>query len=320
MKTKRSDFIMKRKNLTVEQATKKFLKTTKSTVRESTFANYTFTCERHIIPYFKDKEITKLKGEHINEFMQSKLKNGGLDGKPLSPKTVNDMVSILQKIIKEYSNTNITVKKISCPKQEVNIFTKTECKKLNSYVSIGTDSKKLGVVIIMLTGIRIGEMCALKWEDINLDNGIISITKTLQRIKITGNTKKRKTKIIITDPKTPTSIRQIPIPSNLLNRLREWEFPTNGDTYVLTNTRKYIEPRIFQKYFKKCLQTCEVKDNNVHSLRHTFATTAVSNGVDNKTLSIFLGHSDVSFTMNQYVHPDMEHKRVQIEKIALNFE
>jgi len=311
---------MKRKNLTVEQATKKFLKSTKDKVRESTFANYTFTCERHIIPYFKDKEITKLKNEHINEFMQSKLKNGGLEGKPLSPKTVNDMLSILLKIIKEHSNTNITVKKMSCPKQEVNIFTNAECKKLNSYVSIGTDSKKLGVIIVMLTGIRIGELCALKWQDIDLDNGIISINKTLQRVRVTGNTKKRKTKIIIKEPKTLTSIRKIPIPSNLLKRLREWEFPTTGDTYVLTNTRKYIEPRTYQRYFKKCLQACEVKDNNVHSLRHKFATTAVSNEVDNKTISLFLGHSDVSFTMNQYVHPDMEHKRIQIEKIALNFE
>ena len=311
---------MKRKNLTVEQATKKFLKSTKDKVKESTFANYTFTCERHIIPYFGDKEITKLKDEHINKFIQSKLKNGGLNGNSLSPKTVNDMVSLLLKIIKGHSKTNITIKKTSYNKKEVNILTKAEYKKLISYVSIGTDSKKLGVIIVMLTGIRIGELCALKWEDIDLDNGIISINKTIQRIKATDDKGKRKTKIIITEPKSPTSIREIPISSILLKKLREWEFPTTGDTYLLTNTRKYVEPRVYQRNFKKYLKACDIKDNNFHSLRHTFATRGISNEVDNKTLSLFLGHSDVSFTMNQYVHPDMEHKREQIEKITLDFE
>ena len=312
-------YIMTRKILTIEQATKEFLVKTKGKVKESTFAHYSFTCERHILPYFGAIEITELSNKHINDFIQSKLKNGGLNSKPLSAKTVNDMIGLLLQIIKKHSISDMDIEKPSYTQKEVDIFTETEYNKLKSYLSIGTDSRKLGIIIVMLTGIRIGELCALKWENIDLENGIISINKTIQRIKVTGNTKKQKTKIIIDTPKSPTSIRKIPMPLILLNKLKAWEIPTNDDTYLLTNTKQYVEPRVYQRIFKDYLKACEVKDNKFHVLRHTFATTAISKGVDIKTLSVLLGHSDVSFTMKRYVHPNIEHKRIQIEKLAHDF-
>ena len=305
---------MTRKNLTVEQATKQFLKKTKAKVKESTYARYSLICERHIIPYFGDMEIRQLNEKHINSFIQSKLKNGGLNGKPLSPKTINDIVRLLLQII-EKPKQSMKIEMPSCTEKEVTVFTESEYNRLKSYVSIDTDSKKLGVIVVMLTGLRIGELCALKWENIDLENGIIYINKTMQRIKVTDPKENRKTKIIIDVPKSSKSIREIPIHSKLLEKLNEWEFAPTGDTYLLTNTRKYVEPRVYQNNFKSYLKACEIRDNNFHSLRHTFATRAISKAMDIKTLSSLLGHSDVSFTMKRYVHPNIEHKRTQIEKL-----
>jgi len=307
----------KRNIKTIEQATKDFLAQSKPKLKESTFARYSFICERHIIPYFKDIELYSLNDEAVKNFIQDKLYNGGLTGKPISAKTVNDMTCLLLQIIKNYCKLTLDVEKPNYRQNEINIFTEAEYNKLKAYLSIGVDSKKLGIVVAMLTGIRIGELCALKWDKIDLESGVIFIDKTMQRIKVTAGIGKAKTKIIIDTPKSSTSIRKIPIPSILLSKLES--FRASQNAYLLTNTTDYIEPRIYQRHFKSYLQACTIKDNNFHTLRHTFATLAISIGMDIKTLSLLLGHTDVSFTMKRYVHPSMEHKRSQIEKLAIRF-
>lgn len=299
--------------ITVKDATKDFL--SNPNLKESTFSQYSFICEKHILPYFKDMDIKQLNNRAINGFIQEKIKNGGLLGKPLSPKTISDMTCLLIQIVKAHHHFEINVKKPRYRQEEIAIFSKSEYNRLKAYLSLDTDSRKLGIIIAMLTGIRIGELSALKWENIDLDRGIIYITKTMQRIKSIGT--KKKTKIIIDTPKSIASIRSIPIPNVLLRTLEEFEAPSN--TYVLTNTNKYIEPRVYQRYFKKCLSACNITDYKFHTLRHTFATNGIASGMDVKTLSILLGHSDVSFTMKRYVHPNIEHRRIQIEKLAVGF-
>jgi len=303
---------MARTGLTIEEATKDFLSKTKW--KQSTLARYSIMCKSYIVPYFKEIELTN---ENINNFIEDKLKNGGLRGKPLSPKTVNDMASLLLQIARSYWGFNLDIEKPSCKQNEINIFTETEYNKLKAYLSIGTDNKKLGIIIVMLTGIRIGELCALQWRNIDLENGCILINKTMQRIKLPNNAGKSKTKIIIDTPKSNASIRTIPIPSILLDKLRE--FKTHEDAYILTNTKKYIEPRTYQRHFKNYLAACGIKENKFHTLRHTFATMAITREVDIKTVSVLLGHTDVGFTMKRYVHPNMEHRRMQIEKMAIGF-
>jgi len=307
---------------TIEESIKDFLeelkkKLSKTKVNELTFSRYSFVCERHIIPYFKGLNLNHLNDESINDFVQYKLTNGSLKGKPLSAKTVNDIVCLLLQVVKNYCKLNNDIDKPSYKQNEITIFTETEYNKLKTHLSIGMDSRKLGIVVAMLTGIRIGELCALKWENINLDNGIISIEKTMQRVKNTDKTKKGKTKIIIDTPKSSASIRTIPIPAILLNKLEP--FKAYANTYLLTNDIGYIEPRSYQRYFKNYLETCNINNTNFHTLRHTFATMAVAREVDIKTLSVLLGHTDVSFTMKRYVHPNIEHKRQQIEKLAIGF-
>jgi len=305
------------KELTIEEIARGFLTKAKPKLKESTFSRYSVICEKHIIPYFGDTQIYNINNESINKFIQSKLKDGSSKGSPLSSKTVNDIVCLLVQIIKPYCYFDIDIEKPSLRQKEISIFTDTEYNKLKAYLSIGIDSKKLGIIIAMLTGIRIGELCALKWGNVDLENGIISITTTLQRIGTTNKNDHAKTKVIIDVPKSNASIRTIPIPSILLAKLKK--FKSHDSSYVLTNTGNYIEPRVYTRHFKDYLRTCGVKDNKFHTLRHTFATMAISRGIDIKTLSILLGHTDVSFTMKRYVHPNMEHRRAQIEKLAVGF-
>jgi len=302
---------------TIAQATEHFLLQSKPNLKESTFSRYSFICERHIVPYFEGLDITELNSEHISSFTQDKLSNGGLTGKPMSPKTINDMVCVLIQIAKISCELDVSTNRLIYKQNDINVFTETEYDRLKTYLAIGLDNKKLGIVVAMLTGIRIGELCALKWDNIDLNNGIITIDKTMQRIKVTADMGKAKTKIIIDSPKSIASMRAIPIPSTLHRKLEE--FQASDSTYLLTNTTDYIEPRIYQRHFKNYLEACNIKDKNFHALRHTFATRAISKEMDIKTLSILLGHTDVGFTMKRYVHPNMEHKRAQIEKFAVDF-
>jgi len=332
---------------TFDKATKNFLQKSKPKLKDSAYAQYISVCERHLIPYFEDIELNRLDGKLVNDFIQSKLKNGGKNGSPLSPKTVSDMINLFNQIIKPYHNLDFDVSKPSQGQTEISVLTDAEYNKLKTYLSIGTDYNKLGIITAMLTGARLGELCALRWGDIDLDNGFIRIDKTMQRIKITDNMPtltritdgsliagqtlntlltspatseaklKNKTKIIIDTPKSNASIRTIPIPEVLLNILKKFQCPDN--TYLLTGKWKYIEPRVYQRHFKAHLQACDIKDNKFHTIRHTFATMAISRGMDIKTLSVLLGHTDVGFTMKRYVHPNMEHRRKQIEKIAIGF-
>ncbi|MDR1628696.1 MAG: site-specific integrase [Oscillospiraceae bacterium] len=302
---------------TVEYAIDSFLASVKPKIKESTYARYVFVCEKHIIPYFKACRINRLNYEIINEFIKIKLEKGSLKNTPLSSKTVNDIICILiQAIKKPYKiSFDIDIPSIKLPK--VSVLSEKDYNKLLSYLFIGTDIKKLGLIIAMLTGMRLGELCALQWEDIDLNNEVIRVTKTMQRVNVTDKNDSRKTKIIIDTPKSETSTRLVPVPSILSDKLRELN--SDNGAYVLTGNAKYAEPRNYQTYFKKMLNECNLQDSNFHMLRHTFATRAVAKGMDVKTLSEILGHADVSFTLKMYIHPSLEQKKEQIEKIAVDF-
>ena len=302
---------------TVEEVTKDFLAKAKPKLKKSTFSGYSFTCERHIIPYFQGMEISQLNNKTISDFVEYKIKNGGLAGAALSPKTINDMVGLLSQIIKSHIQFDVDIEKPQYIQEEISVLTESDYNTLKAYLTIGTDSRKLGIIIVLLTGLRLGELCALKWEDIDLEKGIISINKTMQRIKVTDNTAKTKTKIVIDTPKSKASSRTIPISRVLLSKLRK--FKSADSCYVLTNTNKFVEPRTYQRNFKFYLEACGIREYNFHVLRHTFATMAISKGMDVKSLSMLLGHTDVSFTMKRYIHPNIEHRRTQIEKLAVGF-
>ena len=195
------------------------------------------------------------------------------------------------------------------------VLTKREQNILMEYVLNNINNKSIGILISLLLGIRIGELCALKWEDIDFKKKILHVNKTLQRIYI-KDIDKNLSKVIVSLPKTNSSNRDIPINKELLDILKTLK--TNKEDYILTGNNKNTEPRVYRSYFNTVLKKNSIKRIKFHSLRHTFATNCISLGIDYKTISELLGHSNINTTLNLYVHPRLSQKKKCIEKIYKN--
>lgn len=195
------------------------------------------------------------------------------------------------------------------------VLSRNEQEELYHYLYTELTPGNIGILISLFTGLRVGEVCALRWEDISFPEQAIYVHQTMQRVQV-KNDPNQKTKIIITAPKSACSIRTIPIPDLLVPVLELYKTTAIG--YVLTNSHQRImEPRTLQNYFKKALRNSSIKDANFHSLRHTFATRCIELGFDVKTLSEILGHAGVNITMNRYVHPSMELKKENMQRLSL---
>ena len=190
-------------------------------------------------------------------------------------------------------------------KPEITIMSKDEQKKLANYINNNRNSSTLGVALSLYTGMRIGEICALRWENIDMEKRVLTVRHTIQRIQCFEGD--RKTKVIIAEPKSQSSRREIPIPDCIMSMLKELK--GKNSAFVLTGTEKTIEPRTMQYRFKRILENAGVGYYNFHVLRHSMASSAVELGFDVKTLSEILGHSSVQVTLDRYIHTSMEHKR-----------
>ena len=283
----------------------------KHKIKESTYLNYNYIINTYLNKKFAKKRLSYFLDYDMNEFIDSLEKN-------LSNKTVRDIVLVLKSILKfaeRKYNTNFKLDLITMPsseKTELQVFNEKEIKKLEKICIKSEDIRDIGILTAIYTGMRIGEICALKWEHIDLNKKLINVKQTLQRVYV----EKKKTKVIITPPKTKTSERKIPIPQILYDELKRQSVNYSKQAYVTTGLEdKYIEPRSFQYVYKKALETCEVKYRNFHCLRHTFATRCIRVGMDIKSLSEVLGHADVNITLNRYVHSSYDSKKKFMEKL-----
>lgn len=296
-----------------------WLENKRNYVKESTYANYLVAMYNHIIPAFQGIEI----GEISNRMLQERIifwsKNGKLNGSGgLAVKTVKDMIVILKMCLKDYEECyelevrNRTMKyPPSREKSGIKVWSGEQQKQVMRLIRRYLDCETLGYAISLCTGMRIGELCALKWEDIDLANRLIHINKTLQRIYLKTAVGKGVTKIVITTPKSEKSVRNVPI-SNALLELLEQMGKQRGK-YVLTGTTSYIEPRAYREHYQKFVEQHGIQPIKFHALRHTFATRCIENGADYKIVSELLGHSSVNLTLNLYVHPNLEDKRRCVE-------
>lgn len=298
----------RRKNFRV--VTEEWLKYKKNTVKKSTYYNYSYSVEKYLYPKFADQDITQIKD--YNDFIE-KLTD------TLAPKTVRDIITKLKEIINFYEeehNTKLNIKKMSLPKmnkKEIQILSNKEKQKLEKYCIEQNSLKSLGILICLNTGLRIGEVCALRWENIDFESKKIHIEKTIERIY---SKEENKTIVIIDTPKSITSVRTIPINSKLYNILKQIRGKSKKTDFVLTGSSEhYVEPRNYQYHFKEILKRNKVKKYKFHTLRHTFATNCIEAGMDIKSLSEILGHADVSITLNIYVHSSDKAKRKYLEKI-----
>jgi integrase len=323
-KKEKTDTSQKRATLSFDYIAQEWLQTKKAYVKESTFMRYSYLLENYILPVFGNYEISVIQNHDINNFSSMLLSTGGINNSGLATKSVADIVCLVNCIMKyaasKGNNTSYNGELTSIKQQskEMRILSKNEQEIITNNLIESDDLRDIGILICLYTGIRVGELCALRWRDISLIEKTISIRYTLQRVKIENPENDCKTKILISAPKSQCSLRTIPIPNGIVS-LIERRISTQ-DSFLLTGTsEKYIEPRTMQNHFKKVLKNNRIQKANFHCLRHTFATRCIEVGFDIKSLSEILGHANVNVTMNRYVHPTMELKRENMERLSILF-
>ena len=282
-------------------------------VKQSTMAAYVLILENHVLPYFGDGD--SLHEQAVQAFVLQKLGNG------LSVKTVKDILIVLKMVMKfgvknewmTYCEWDIKYPTTSTNK-ELEVLSVANHRKILNYIQSHFTFPWLGIYISLSTGLRIGEICALKWSDINIVDGTITISRTIERIYIIEGEKKH-TEIVINTPKTKNSCREIPMSKELLAMIKPLKKVVNDDFYVLTNDERPTEPRTYRNHYNGLMAKLDIPKLKYHGLRHSFATRCIEAGCDYKTVSVLLGHSNISTTLDLYVHPNMEQKKRCITKM-----
>lgn len=291
-------------------------------VKQSTAYRYEYLTDRHILPILGGYKITEITTSVVNKFLEDKVKNGKLDGKGgLSAAYVKAMSNIIKMVIEFAVSEELCLplkSKISRPieeKEDIPILSHEEQAKLKAYIDDNMDLTCLGIIISLYAGLRIGEVCALTWNDIDLRLGIIHIRHTVARVKLVDVSGKKGSKLILDKPKTKSSQRDIPISSILMPYLCAARRIAISE-FVVSDKDNFLSPRTYEYRYHRVMQNSVIDDINYHALRHTFATRCVEADVDIKSLSEMLGHSNVSITLNTYVHSSMDLKRKQLEKLS----
>ena len=285
-------------------------------LKESSIVKYQNILRCYILPIFGDCEMSDITNEMLIGFVNDLRTNGGVKKNGLAPSTVSEIVTTMNSLRLYALKRDLTVLfstecvSVKQDKHDIRVFSISEERTLIMYLRENMDLTAMGILICLYTGIRVGELCALKWDEIDLKEKTMKIGRTMQRLKVEG--KEHKTEVKILEPKSKHSIRTIPLPDVLVKVLMGKNIPR---AFVLSGSNtKFVEPRVMQNCFKTILKKCEIEDANFHATRHTFATRCVELGFDIKSLSEILGHASVTITMNKYVHPTMELKAENMNK------
>ena len=281
-------------------------------VKVSTMSIYATHLQCHLVPAFGP--LTALTEADVQEFVNLQLEEG------LNPKTVRDIVMILKMVLRFATKTcgwESVPMEVHFPPEKgqakLPTFSLREHKRMLNYLQKHPSSYNIGIALCLYTGMRIGEICALKWKDVELNAGYVRVSKTLQRIYVPTE---RRTRLIEGVPKTANSIREIPLPHQLMLALRPVKRQAKGTWYLLTNSPEPPEPRIFRTYFYRLCKDLKLPKIPFHGLRHTFATRCIESNCDYKTVSALLGHASIHTTLNFYVHPDLSHKKECVEQMT----
>lgn len=293
-----------------------WLRLSKNRLRESTYIKYDTMLERHIKPKLGGCYPLAITTGLIEAFEAELLMED-----ELAPKTVKDILvtvrSILKYTAKQFPGT-FPVIEINYPKEtkkEMRVLSREEQTHFIEYLLTGVDECKFGILLALFTGIRIGELCALRWENVSMKDKTIKITATMQRLKDMDMNRTTKTKVVIGSPKSDTSLRTIPMTDYVADLCKKME-PKCSDAFVLTGNSDYMEPRALQYRLEKYTKECGLDGVHFHTLRHTFATRCVEVGFEIKSLSEILGHSTTTITLDRYVHSSIELKRTNMNKLS----
>jgi integrase len=313
---------------TVEQVALAWLEYSGLKTRRATYGKYKSNIQLYVLPILGKFEIGSIELIQIQNYVSNLLKNGRKDQKGgLSEKTVKDILVLLKDIFKYAEQCDVKVGcridsiSIHCQTKDIKVLSPEEEETLSKYLLQGKESCKMGIYLTLQTGIRIGELSALRWSDIDLQQKILHVRRSLSRIR-EATPSGKKTLLLEGPPKTQSSVRDIPLTVETAKLLEEHFImiaktePAASCAYLMTGKKEPMESRTIHNHFKTCLRDCGISDINYHALRHTFASRCAEAGFDAKSLSEILGHSTVSITLNRYVHSSLQQKRINMENVA----
>ena len=286
----------------------------KHTIKIRTYNRYKSICDLHLIKDLGEYELDELKPNVLQDFLLKKIDDH------YSTNTIKGIVSVLKQALrlaitlefvdKEYCSN---LKMPSSEEKEISVFTKKEQQVIESFCLNHKKRNYIGIVICLYTGIRLGELLALTWDDIDFNSNLLTINKTSYSAKLDG-----KTQIIVDKPKTKKSNRVIPLPNQLVKLLKIIKKESNSKYVITTRNSGMVGNRSYQRTFKFILKKVNVPYRNFHSLRHTFATNAIELGMDVKTLAEILGHTNAMITLNRYSHSLLNYKIEMMNKLGKN--
>ena len=295
------------RKMTLNQLIEEWLYIKQGELKNSTFQKYNSFYNNHIKGGIGRYLLVHLTPVILKKYADDKLSPG------LTPQTINGILSFIGNCLKyanqQYGIPQIHISYLKTRKKEMRVLSSKEQKALVQFLIKDIDIYKAGVLLALYTGIRVGELCAIQWKDI--ENGTLKITKTMQRL---SKGRAKGTELVINEPKTYSSNRIIPIPSFVNTEIEK--FRRDGDFYLMSNDKHpIIEPRVMQYHFQRYISILNLPKANFHCLRHSFATMCIEQSFDLKSLSEILGHSNVQTTLNRYVHSSMELKLNNMERL-----
>ena len=297
-------------DITMNQLIKEWFGYKQDILKDSTKANYRGKVEKHILPAFDHTYIHAITHLQVMDFGHKLIEKG------LSVSYVRSIIVLLKSIlsyaVRAYS-IGIQLDLIILPALEYRqreVYSESQRNQLISSLSNEWDPTAIAVLLALCLGLRIGEVCGLTWGDIDFDDNILHIRRTVQRIRSING--KSKTKVICSTPKSLSSVRDIAIPDNLCNLLLSLRL--DSTIYIATGTKNFTEPRVLQYRYKAVIKDTGLPYLSFHSLRHSYATYCYEKGFDDVTLSVVLGHSSPEITKRIYIHSSIAHQR---EKMSL---
>lgn len=301
----------KKRGMSFDELAKEWLCYVSKSKKQPTYIKYKGIYEKYLLPKLGQTTINQLDTKLLQEVFTKDMSE-----------SINKSICCVLNQIMAYGNKMYQYpiiyygeRNIHKKQKKISILSQKEQSALLHYLFQEMDIYKLGIYLCLSTGLRLGEICALKWEDIDCNTHMLRVCRTVQRLAVNDNSI-TKTELVELEPKTYHSMREIPIPHQLYELL--WTYYTEKP-YVIQGERP-MEPRTYQYKFQSYLEEAGITHTNFHILRHTFATNCINNGADVKSVSEILGHSDVKITLNRYVHPPVDTKRGYLEQLVSRYD
>lgn len=314
---------MEKTNITFTDATGQWLESIQLHISRATYYKYEQLIRNYIAPFFDAVSFEALDTGILNQYYQETCVNEPTDGHRLSEGNLRTILMIVNKTLEfAYDNRYTEIRQYIKPciaktPHIVQVFTTEHQQRLERHLFSQHNKYSLAMMTALYTGVRIGELCALKWSDVDLISGALNIRRTVQRLKTGDLAPMPKTVLMISPPKSRSSYRSIPLPGFVREYMLTFYNASQHEYYIFTDSGDHpLDPRTLQYAYKRVLKSHDIPYMNFHCLRHTFATRCITLGWDVKTLSEILGHADIKMTMDYYFHSSFEYKKMQMDKLT----